>query len=254
MHDGAARTITAARPLAQQGIRTMPQYRLISFDMCPFVQRTQVMLREKGVDFTVDYVDLSDKPDWFLELSPTGKVPTLEVTTDDGERVVLFESLVINEYLEEAAGGRDMYPQDPLHRAHARAWTEFSTALLEDCFALTAAADREALDKALARVRDKLDRLEREVGAGPFFLGDWMSLVDAAFVPALQRLKFTDELDPGLGLFGERRPNVTRWWQSIEARPSVPPSAPQDVRERFYRMIGRDRGGYRSLIGARVQS
>ena len=232
----------------------MPEYRLISFDMCPFVQRTQVMLREKGVDFDVDYVDLSNKPDWFLELSPTGKVPTLEVTTDDGETVVLFESLVINEYLEEAAGGRDMYPQDPLHRAHARAWTEFSTALLEDCFALTAAADDDALANALERVRAKLDRLENELGEGTYFLGDWMSLVDAAFVPALQRLKFTDELWPELELFGDRRPNVTRWWQAIESRPSVPPSAPANVRERFCRMIARDRGGYQSVIGALVRS
>lgn len=232
----------------------MPEFRLISFDMCPFVQRAQVMLREKGVDFEVDHVDLSNKPDWFLELSPTGKVPTLEVTTDDGETVVLFESLVINEYLEEAAGGHDMYPRDPLHRARARAWTEYSTALLEDCFKLTAAADEETLAAALERVRGKLDRLEHEVGAGPFFLGERMSLVDAAFVPALQRLKFADEIYPQMALFGEARPNVTRWWQAIEARPSVPPSAPADVRERFRRMIARDRGGYQSVIGARVAS
>lgn len=232
----------------------MAKYRLISFDLCPFVQRTQVILREKGVDFDVDYVDLSDKPDWFVALSPTGKVPTLEVTTDDSEQVVLFESLVINEYLEEAAGGRPMFPPDPLHRAYARAWIEYSTALLQDCFALTATADEKSLEQVLDRIRQKLDRLEQEVGEGPFFLGDWMSLVDAAFVPALQRLKFTDELCPELALFDDRRPNATRWWHAIEVRPSVPPSAPADLRERFYTMIGRDRGGYRSVIGARVNA
>lgn len=230
----------------------MPDYRLISFDMCPFVQRTQVMLREKGVDFEVDYVDLSDKPDWFLELSPTGKVPVLEVRTGPGDTTVLFESLVINEYLEEAAGGEPMFPDDPLRRAHARAWTEYSTALLEDCFALTAAADEAALADALERVRGRLDRLEREFGEGPFFLGGSISMVDVAFVPALQRLKFADELYPEMELFGEHRPRVSGWWQALASRPSVPASAPDDVRERFYRMIGRDRGGYRSVIGARV--
>ena len=230
----------------------MPRYRLISYDMCPFVQRSQVMLREKGVEFDVDYVDLKNKPDWFLELSPTAKVPTLEVTTDDGGRVVLFESLVINEYLEEAAGGEPMLPSAPLDRARARAWIEYSTALLQDCFALTTAKDEEALAPILERVRAKLDRLERELGAGdgPFFLGESMSLVDAAFVPALLRLKFADELYPSMGLFDDRRPRVTRWWKSIEARPSVPVSAPADVRERFHQMIGRDRGGHQSLIGA----
>jgi len=232
----------------------MPKYRLISYDLCPFVQRTQVMLREKGVSFDVEYIDLRNKPDWFVALSPTGKVPTLEVTTDDGAQVVLFESLVINEYLEEAAGGRPMFPADPLARAKARAWTEYSTALLQDCFALTAAADEEALAEVLARVRAKLDRLEKEVAQGPFFLGGDMSLVDAAFVPALQRLKFADELYPAMGLFGEARPNVTRWWTSIEARPSVPAAAPADIRERFHAMIGRDRGGYRSVIGSLVEA
>lgn len=227
----------------------MPQYRLISYDLCPFVQRSQVMLREKGVEFDVDYVDLKNKPDWFLELSPTAKVPTLEVTADDGRRVVLFESLVINEYLEEVAGGRPMLPGDALDKARARAWIEYSTALLQDCFALTAARDEEALAPVLENVRARLDRLEAEVGDGPFFLGEAMSLVDAAFVPALQRLKFADELYPSMTLFGEQRPRVRRWWQAIEARPSVPPSAPPDLRERFHAMIGRDRGGYRSLIG-----
>lgn len=232
----------------------MTGYRLISYDLCPFVQRSQVMLIEKGVAFEVDYVDLKNKPGWFLELSPTAKVPTLEVVTDDGRHVVLFESLVINEYLDEAAAGPPMLPADPLDKARARAWIEFSTVLLQDCFALTAARDEEELAPVLARVRAGLDRLERELGDGPFFLGDSMSLVDAAFVPALQRLKFADELYPPMALFGEHRPRVTRWWGSIEARPSVPASAPADLRDRFHGMIGRDRGGYRSLIGGLAAS
>lgn len=232
----------------------MANYRLISYDMCPFVQRTRVMLLEKDVEHDIDYIDLKNKPDWFLELSPTAKVPTLEVTTNDGRRVVLFESLVINEYLEEAAGGRLMLPEDPLDKAHARAWIEYSTELLQDCFALTAARDEEALAPVLERARSKLDRLEVELGDGPFFLGESMSLVDAAFVPALQRLKFADDLYPSMELFGDSRPRVTRWWRAIESRPSVPASAPEDIRERFHAMIGRDRGGYCSLIGERTAS
>jgi len=232
----------------------MPSYRLISFDLCPFVQRSQVMLREKGVDFDVDYIDLSNKPDWFLELSPTGKVPTLEVTTDDGEKVVLFESLVINEYLEEAADGAPMLPADPLRKAYARGWIEYSTALLQDCFQLTMAKDDEALAPVLDKARTKLDRLERELGDGPYFLGEAVSLVDAAFVPALQRLKLADEVHPALELFGEHRPKVTAWWEALEARPAVGASAPADLRERLLAMIGRDRGGWRSVVGERAHA
>jgi len=232
----------------------MPSYRLISYDMCPFVQRSRVMLLEKGVEHDVEYVDLSNKPDWFLELSPTARVPTLVVTTGAGRQVVLFESLVINEYLEEAAGGPPMLPADPLDRAHARAWMAYSTELLQDCFALTAARDEEALAPVLERVGAKLDRLEQELGDGPFFLGGTMSLVDAAFVPALQRLKMADELYPVMALFGAGRPRLQRWWQAVEARPSVPASAPADIRARFHAMIGRDRGGYRSLLGEQAAS
>lgn len=228
----------------------MPKYRLVSHDLCPFAQRSRVMLREKGVDFDLEEIDLKDKPDWFVEISPTSKVPTLEVTTDDGERVVLFESLVINEYLDEVAGDAPMLPRDPLRRARVRSWIEFGTALLQDCFALTAARDEEALAPVVERVRSKLDRLEWELGEDPFFLGKSMSLVEAAYVPALQRLDFANQLYPSMGLFGESRPKVTRWWKSIEARPSIAASAPADVRQRFYTMIGRDRGGYRSVIGA----
>lgn len=227
----------------------MPQYRLISSLLCPFVQRSQVMLREKGVEFEVEHIDLADKPEWFVELSPTGKVPTLEVTRDDGGKVVLFESLVINEYLEDVAGGIPMLPSDPLDKAHARAWVEYSTSLLQDCFVLTAAADEDELAPISGKVAARLDRLEKEI-RGTFFLGEAVSLVDAGFVPALQRLKFADELKPDMGLFGDHRPRVTRWWQAIEARPSVPASAPSDLRERFHAMIARDRGGYRSVIGA----
>ncbi|MEE8212846.1 MAG: glutathione S-transferase family protein, partial [Acidiferrobacterales bacterium] len=98
----------------------MPDIRLISFELCPYVQRCVMTLLEKGVAHDIDYVDLSDRPDWFVELSPLGKVPVLEVTRDDGSKVVLFESVVINEYLDEVTEG-SMLPADPLDRAHSRA-------------------------------------------------------------------------------------------------------------------------------------
>ncbi len=50
----------------------------------------------------------------------------------------------------------------------------------------------------------------------------------------------------------EGRPKVARWWRALAARASVRGSAVSDLRERFDKMIGRDRGGYRSVVGARV--
>ena len=74
---------------------------LISHPLCPFAQRAAIVLLEKGVGFERVNVDLSAKPDWFLALSPTGKVPVLKVPQANAEDAVLFESVVICEYLVE---------------------------------------------------------------------------------------------------------------------------------------------------------
>jgi glutathione S-transferase len=207
-------------------------------------------LREKEVDYEIDYIDLSDRPDWFVELSPLGKVPVLEVTREDGSKVVLFESAVINEFLDEATEG-SMLPADSLDRAHSRAWIEFGNAVLSDAFSITSAKDETALTKDLVKLGKKLDRLEREIGTGPFFLGAEVSLVDAAFTPALQRLFWANEIHPVMAIF-EGRPKVARWWSALSDRKSVRGSAVHDLRERFHKMIGRDRGGYRSVVGAQI--
>ena len=228
----------------------MSNFRLISFELCPYVQRSVMTLREKKVAYDIDYIDLSDRPDWFVELSPLGKVPVLEVTRDDGSKVVLFESVVINEYLDEVTGG-SMLPADPLDRAHSRAWIEFGNAVLSDAFSITSAKDEAALAKVLEKLGKKLDRLEREIGTGPFFLGAEVSLVDAAFTPALQRLSWANEIHPAMAIF-EGRHKVARWWSTLAERESVRGSAVHDLREQFHKMVGRDRGGYQSVVGSRI--
>jgi glutathione S-transferase len=97
---------------------------LISFKTCPFVQRAVITLKHKDIDFDITYIDLADPPDWFLEMSPLKKVPVLKVDDE-----ILFESAVINEYLDEITGG-DLQPKDPLARAKNRAWIEFASNML----------------------------------------------------------------------------------------------------------------------------
>jgi len=92
---------------------------LISFKICPYVQRSVIVLKHKHADFDVTYIDLGNPPDWFREISPFGKVPVLRV--DDSE--VIFESAVIAEFLDEVTPGEPLQPQDPLLRAKNRAWT-----------------------------------------------------------------------------------------------------------------------------------
>ncbi|MBC8845342.1 glutathione S-transferase N-terminal domain-containing protein, partial [Escherichia coli] len=67
---------------------------LISFTTCPYVQRAIIALKEKNVDFDVVYIDLANKPDWFLAISPLGKVPVLKVELPGETEAILFESSV----------------------------------------------------------------------------------------------------------------------------------------------------------------
>src|SRR5215813_4768403 len=98
--------------------KPIPKLTLLSHDLCPYVQRAVIALTEKGVPFDRVIIDLADKPDWFLAISPLGKVPLLKVGDE-----VIFESAVILEYLEETQPN-PLYPADPLARARHRGMIE----------------------------------------------------------------------------------------------------------------------------------
>lgn len=202
----------------------MTDYRLVSFDLCPFVQRSVIVLEEKEIPYEIRYIDLADKPDWFLRISPLGKVPVLEV----GE-TVLFESAVINEFLDETTTPR-LHPRDPLRRAHNRAWIEVGSQLLGDSYHMMVATDEAAALKAVEAVRDKLGRFE-EQQVGPQFNGEDFSLVDAAVAPGLQRLTWCERVRP-LGIFDDL-PQVTAWRDALLVRPSVQRSTKPGLEELF---------------------
>ncbi len=105
---------------------------LVSHHLCPYVQRASIALAEKGVPFERRHVDLSAKPEWFLAVSPLGKVPLLLVSQNDGTEAVIFESAVICEYLDETQPGAPLHPTDPLARARHRSWIEFGSSILSD--------------------------------------------------------------------------------------------------------------------------
>jgi Glutathione S-transferase, N-terminal domain len=109
--------------------------KLISHKLCPYVQRAVIALSEKGVPFERIDIDLADKPDWFLALSPLGKTPVLQV----GDTPI-FESAVILEYLEETQPN-PLHPAEALRRAEHRAWIEFGSAVLSDIAGFYAALD-----------------------------------------------------------------------------------------------------------------
>jgi glutathione S-transferase len=192
--------------------------KLISHKLCPYVQRAVIALTEKGVPFERIDIDLANKPDWFLKISPLGKVPVLTVATDRGE-VALFESNVICEYIEEALAGATLHPQDALQRAEHRAWMEFGSATLGDLWGLETTTDAATFESKRQAVSAKFARVEAALGTGPFFAGEQFSLVDAVFAPIFRYFDVFDEFTD-LAVFRDT-PKVRKWRAELARRPSV---------------------------------
>src|SRR6202158_4224266 len=134
----------------------MTNYLLVSFKTCPWVQRAAIVLREKKVAFEFRHIEPDNRPDWFLAISPHKKVPVLRI--DD--RVSLFESNAINEYLDEMIAPR-LHPADPIERAVNRAWTDYVPTFASIVTA-TAYADTEAdYEKAAGEIPVPFERLEK---------------------------------------------------------------------------------------------
>ncbi len=204
---------------------------LISHPLCPFVQRAAIVLLEKGVPFDRINVDLSAKPDWFLAMSPTGKVPVLKVRQDPVDDAILFESMVICEYIEETQRGAPMYPVDALARARQRSWIEFGTSTLAEAWQFLNATDRSTSDAKQAAFRSRLERLEAELGSSPYFAGTAFTMVDAVFAPLF---RYFDIVGPTVSqpIF-ENLPRVSTWRSALAARPSVIAAVGKDYAERF---------------------
>jgi glutathione S-transferase len=208
---------------------SMSRLTLVSHELCPFVQRAAIALAEKGVAFERVTVDLADKPDWFLAISPLGKVPLLKVND-----AVIFESAVIVEYLEETQPN-PLHPADPLKRADHRAWMEFGSSILMDLWSFYTAADDATLQGKATLIAGKFERLEQRLGEGPFFDGARFSLVDAVFAPVFRYFDTFDRIADFGMLAG--KPRIAAWRRAVAARPSVAGAVKPDYAERLWQFL-----------------
>jgi glutathione S-transferase len=207
----------------------MSKLTLISHELCPFVQRAAIALMEKGVAFERITVDLANKPDWFLAISPLGKVPLLKV--DDA---VIFESAVILEYLEETQPG-PLHPTDALQRAEHRSWMEFGSAILMDLWSFYTAMDEAAFQAKATQLTDKFARLEQRLGEGPYFDGARFSLVDAVFGPVFRYFDTFDRI-ADFGMLADK-PRLAAWRHALAQRPSVARAVKADYPERLWAFL-----------------
>lgn len=218
---------------------TLP-IQLVSFDLCPYVQRATIVLKEKAIAFERVDIDLAAKPDWFLAISPLGKVPLLKIGDD-----VLFESSVIVEYLDEIFDPK-LHPSAPLTKARHRGWMEFGSSILADIWVVETTSDRQAFDAKLKVLREKFERIETALEDGSFFAGSNFCIVDAVFAPVFRYFDVFDAI-ADLGLFREL-PKVTLWRAALARRPSVI-SAVRDDYPELLRAFLRKHNGIMAQLG-----
>ena len=201
----------------------MPRLKLISHKLCPYVQRSIITLIEKRIPHDREYIDLANKPDWFLQISPLGKVPLLLV---DG--TVLFESAVICEYLDEITPG-SLHPANPLTKAKHRSWIEFGSNLLSKIAAFYAAKDNLEFEAKRQDLIAGFQTLEAQLHAAPYFEGETFSLIDAVYGPIFRYfVAFEQYQDFG---FFATTPKVRGWREALLQRPSVQQAVPDNYFE-----------------------
>jgi glutathione S-transferase len=197
-------------------------------------------MRAKSVPFEVTYINLREKPDWFLKISPHGKVPVLLV--DD---VPLFESNAIAEFLDEAVAPR-LHPEDMVARAQHRAWTDYVPTFSSLLGKVYYCASPDELSDAKVQASVALQRLEGALlvsqrDNSPLFSGKALSLVDAAYAPFFQRYQFVeDTLKTGLL---EKFPRVQRWARALLSHDAVVGSVTEAFSDEFRTTLAR-RGAF----------
>ena len=177
--------------------------KLYTSQVCPFAHRTRLALAAKGLVHERIEIDLSATPGWYLELSPTGKVPLLE---HDGR--LIWESALINEYLEETFPETPLWPADPYLKARGRIAIEVAgSGFIPTFYKILRGDTAEALPEIFKDLEKSM------VGEGPFWVGPYVSLTDLAIFPWFERFSVLEHYR------SLKRPEGTRlrhWWDAME--------------------------------------
>jgi len=217
----------------------MSKVTLFSARACPFAHRTRLVLSEKHIEFELKEIDLQNKPAWFdQKVSGYGKVPAIE-----HEGVYLWESAVINEYLNEVFPEPALLPSAPAQRAQARILIDYANTRFTSAFgALLRAPDEQRAQTAQQELSNVLAFIEDKgfgvhSGAGPFILGANVSLVDFTFYPWFERW-------PALAHYRnfpipEQHTRIARWLGAISDWPSIKAhqNPPDYYLERYARAV-----------------
>jgi glutathione S-transferase len=204
------------------------------------------VLQYKSIEYDIEYIDLAAPPAWFLNMSPLKKVPLLIA-----EGHVIFESTVINEYIDEAYPNK-LHPANLILRAQNRSWIELGNRCTRDAFLLSVKETQEDFMAVLDGLLKKFDRLEMAIAGMPFFNGNAFSLVDATYAPLFQRLDYLNEIRPGI--WNEvRHPRITAWKENLLGLDAVRQSTVPEIKALYHELL-RKRQGYISRFLGQTKS
>lgn len=196
----------------------MNKLQFYSADVCPFAHRVRLALHEKAIAHELISVDLENIPDWYYEISPTGRAPLLK----QGDQVI-WESTVINEFLEDAYPERPLLPSDPVSRAHARIWIQYCNSTFQPNFCgLVFELDESKHEGIRAALRDSLKDIEAglaKTSPGPYWLGEELTLVDLTYYPFFEQALVLAEYRAFE--MPQEHSNLNRWLDAMKNRVSV---------------------------------
>jgi glutathione S-transferase len=202
----------------------MSTIELYSFEGCPYAQRSRMALLEKGLAFGLTEIDLFNRPAWFREISPYGKVPVLRHAG-----ATVYESAIINQYLDEAFPLPPLLPATPALRAQARIWMDYCETrfLVATHKLMSEAGDMTRRADNIARLSEVLRFIEheglRKLSDGPYFFGERVSLADLQFAPFFERFGTYEQL--GGATWPGDCTRLRAWFEAMQARASYQATA-----------------------------
>jgi glutathione S-transferase len=202
----------------------MSELTLYTAEVCPYAQRTRIILDMKSVAVESVEIDLEDKPDWFLALTPAQKVPVIR--HDD---FLLWESSTVNEYVDATFSGKTLRPSDERGRAVMRNEIKhFDSVFLATLYKLLFEQDRKAQQTLRHQCIEGLEYLEHRLGeiqgAGPFWMGSEFSLADASMWPFFERINIVFSHYRDLDI-PPQCPRLQRWFDTVAQLSSVQSTA-----------------------------
>jgi glutathione S-transferase len=201
---------------------------LVSHTLCPYVHRAAAMMHEKGVPFERRYIDLRAKPDWFLAISPRGKVPVLLV---DGQP--LFESQAIIEFIDETHPP-SLLGSDPFNRARQRAWVEVANDLSNAQYRLFIAPSPEEQAAAAEPLAALAGRYEEAIAEG-VIAPEGFGLAHLAMASSVLRFAAVEK-QLGVRVLAAA-PRFEALVRRLAERPSIARTVPEDYAGIFIRKL-----------------